>query len=960
MLSVTASVIRILVRLVIFAALCAGLPARAQLSTPDPMVFGSRYIVAFPENAINTTDKRFPSPLTDRYYIYLYSVDGGNHVTITPKGDGDRIEIDLDPGHFKAIEVSDQGPVTEFGKPSTNTFIVTATKPIVLYCYMSTRFGGEAWTPLPVESWGMEYYAPALPGKQLTNIYSSGIEGSPGSGDISPAPSEILVLAAYNGTHVTISPNGTLRDNPVVTDVVLMAGEAYQVRSFVDTVDAGYTAQPDLGGSRVTADKPIAIISGNTRTQVVDSLSGITHNTYKNMLIEWPAPIEQHGQQFVYLPTVDDRAPGSQAQASSPAVRSNEFVRIYGTSADTTIGSFWNPSIMKLDTFRISHGKFKEIRINRLEQGISFRTNKPASAVMHSAGVALYHDTSTYPGQKKGISYNTWSPYMVDLTPREEWASFAPFIAPLYPPSISHYVNVVADSADIGKIFIKEGSPGQGSEEPFIFNRGAIPGTDLVWGTQQIFAGADYYLRGADSNVRFQGYVYGVRTGYEILRFTKYPEYEEGAAISYGYPLAPSRRVVGAGDTLEIYTERIGCYDMHCRLRIANLNPVGLRSLWLRDGSRNTKIRFLDPVDSTAILRATGAEFDLRPIDTLQQASATLVIMDRTGKYWTVPYEFTPTPATLAPESRLEFGEVRVNTQVGRKIVVRNPATVGNLRVEEIDLASDTGPFRIIQTSKILPASLPPGDSMTIVVLCSPGSEGAFVDTLQLRLQCARRSISMRADGVRPCLQIPNLDFGIVKPNEPKSLPLEICNQGTGDATLIDSTRKGVLTWIPRGFTILPEDLETLKDVTIPPGTCIQITVSFQSSDTGTFTTVARLWADTRACRDTSLWSAYVDAPPPVVGAPLTTDASGYILLPNRPNPFATVTEIDVTIPRREHISAEIFDATGRRVATLVDAVIEPGIHRLSWDGSSHPSGIYHLRIASPTWSGSTTMILTH
>jgi len=956
---VRASITRLLASVVASAACLALAPLHAQLPTPDPLVFGSRYVIAFPEIATNAIDKRFPSPLTDRYFLYIYSVDNGNHVTITPKSGSGRIEVDLQAGHFSTVELTDQGPVAEFDRPSNNTFLVTSARPIVVYCYMATRFGGEAWTPIPVEAWGREYYAAALPGKQLTNTYSSGIEGSPGTGDISPAPSEILVLAAYDGTHVTIAPNGTLRDDPVVKDVVLMAGQAYQVRSFVDTTKAGITAQPDLGGSRVTADKPIAIISGNTRTQVVDSLGGITRNTYKNMLIEWPSPVEQQGDEFVFLPTLDDRAPDSPAQASSPAARSSEFVRIYGTSADTTIGSFWNQSIKKQDTFRVTRQKFKEIRVNRLGQGIAFRTNRPAYAVMHSAGVALYHDTSAYPGQKKGISYNTWSPYMVELVPREQWVSFAPFIAPLYPPSVDHYIDVVADSADIGRVFIEEGSSGQENETPFVFNRGAIPGTDLVWGTQQIFAGTDYYLRGADSTVRFHGHVYGVRTGYEILRFTKYPEYEEGAAISYGYPLSPSRGVVGAGDTLEIYTERIGCYDMHCRLRIANLDPVGLRSIRLRSDSYNTKIRFLDPADSTEILRATAVELDLRPIDTLRAASATLVIMDRTGKYWNVPYDFTPTPATLVPASVLDFGSVRVGERTGRTIVVTNPAKQGNLRVEELTLASGTGAFTVLQTSTILPASIPPGDSMTIVVLCEPSTEGTFVDTLKLRLQCARRSLPMRTDAVRPCIEVPDLDFGLLKPDEPKLLNLQICNRGTGNAMLVDSTGDGVLTWIPHAFTIAPEDLETLKQITIGPGTCAQIGVTFRSADTGTFTTVARLWADTRECRDTSIWSAQVEAPPPVLDAPTTGTASGYALQPNRPNPFAIVTEIVFTIPKRDHVSAEIFDAAGRSVTTLVDDVLERGSHRISWDGSAHPSGIYHLRIASGSWSSSTTMILT-
>ena len=59
------------------------------------------------------------------------------------------------------------------------------------------------------------------------------------------------------------------------------------------------------------------------------------------------------------------------------------------------------------------------------------------------------------------------------------------------------------------------------------------------------------------------------------------------------------------------------------------------------------------------------------------------------------------------------------------------------------------------------------------------------------------------------------------------------------------------------------------------------------------------------------------------------------------------------TLPTRSDVSVAIYDLAGRQVALAVDGVLEPGLHRLAWDGrGSHGealgSGIYFARLATP------------
>lgn len=70
------------------------------------------------------------------------------------------------------------------------------------------------------------------------------------------------------------------------------------------------------------------------------------------------------------------------------------------------------------------------------------------------------------------------------------------------------------------------------------------------------------------------------------------------------------------------------------------------------------------------------------------------------------------------------------------------------------------------------------------------------------------------------------------------------------------------------------------------------------------------------------------------------------------PNPFNPVTTIRFDLHRSSSVRLEIFDVAGRRIATLVDGVKEPGRHEVDWDGSTGgggraASGVYFCRFST-------------
>jgi hypothetical protein len=69
------------------------------------------------------------------------------------------------------------------------------------------------------------------------------------------------------------------------------------------------------------------------------------------------------------------------------------------------------------------------------------------------------------------------------------------------------------------------------------------------------------------------------------------------------------------------------------------------------------------------------------------------------------------------------------------------------------------------------------------------------------------------------------------------------------------------------------------------------------------------------------------------------------------PNPAHRQTRMRFGLPRSAHVSLDVYDVNGRRVAKVADRTFEPGYHELSWSGTgdmgSVPSGIYFMRFTA-------------
>lgn len=78
----------------------------------------------------------------------------------------------------------------------------------------------------------------------------------------------------------------------------------------------------------------------------------------------------------------------------------------------------------------------------------------------------------------------------------------------------------------------------------------------------------------------------------------------------------------------------------------------------------------------------------------------------------------------------------------------------------------------------------------------------------------------------------------------------------------------------------------------------------------------------------------------------------------NYPNPFNQSTTIEYYLPWRQNITLTVSTMTGRMIVSLVREQKSSGMHQVTWDASTVPSGIYFYRLQAGEYIETKKMIL--
>jgi len=150
------------------------------------------------------------------------------------------------------------------------------------------------------------------------------------------------------------------------------------------------------------------------------------------------------------------------------------------------------------------------------------------------------------------------------------------------------------------------------------------------------------------------------------------------------------------------------------------------------------------------------------------------------------------------------------------------------------------------------------------------------------------------------------------------------------------TSRNAVVTWhIPLGLSLTTERIYAVID----PDDAITGEVH-EDNNTG--------WAPVIA----------LGTPTGVEGGPVETLPRVASLHQSYPNPFNPSAMIRFELPVTDHVTLTVFNVIGQRVATLVDGLMAPGRHEVTFDGGSLPSGVYFYRMQSTSFSDVKKMML--
>jgi len=89
-----------------------------------------------------------------------------------------------------------------------------------------------------------------------------------------------------------------------------------------------------------------------------------------------------------------------------------------------------------------------------------------------------------------------------------------------------------------------------------------------------------------------------------------------------------------------------------------------------------------------------------------------------------------------------------------------------------------------------------------------------------------------------------------------------------------------------------------------------------------------------------------------------TKTVQDFQLYDNYPNPFNPSTTISYNLSNSTNVKIEIYNTVGQRISELVNFDQQAGFHKISFDASGLPSGIYIYKISTPYYSESKKMML--
>jgi hypothetical protein len=674
---------------------------------------GLHFLIGYIENEFYVIDPSRNKELK----IFISTKDDSNIEIKFPNQGAEYFSLPADS--VMVMEIPPYIESTESEEITDKLVEIKSDVPVTVYAFSSQPRTSDSYAAIPIANWGKEYYVMSFPNDQYT------LDKPPAHKQdsirlLTPRSSEFLVVSAYDNTKVNITPKvltrGGMQANQTY-EVTLNKGECYMVQSFPVSANRG-----DLSGSKITADKPIGVISGHQRASVPIGLN--PQFDTKDHLVEMITPAESWGNTYISVPF-----------NISPE---GDLFRVMGKEQGTIISRKNSQNEIQYDLNDDDY--MYEFR--GITEPTIWNANKPVQIAQFM--MRTNNETRN----------DLYDPSMVMLSPAEQFVSRVIFHTPgnvFNNPEqyIEHYVTVIAQKEALPHITLNE----ELLDTTTNLTSSRIVGSDYYWTQIKLTAGTHKL---ESKTGRFSGILFG-----------------NGKYDSYAMILGASLTNPKYEDSLAPVVD----YDVDCWQINAtatddnNVSASGIYYAFVRDNETfnfNYSISPINPNDSVISFTAT-------PKDIFQDGVIVFEIYDKSGNMEKFTYRHNAVMLEVPDE--FTYDAVDWQDSVCFEYTIKNSG-VDDIQLLDIVLNADS---RVsLEFAGDLPEILENNEEFTFKLCINPKGDSTLISgNIDILFDCGiEYSYPVDVGFSAPALIAEDYNFGDILVGEDSCTVLEIINIG--------------------------------------------------------------------------------------------------------------------------------------------------------------------------------------
>jgi hypothetical protein len=763
------------------------------------------------------------------------------------------IQVPLDLSRTKPTE---PGEIVEY-----KSCHITAKHPINVQYFSTGSCSGGSYLGLPTNMLGKTY---------VVESYHDNVGGIGGVLSNEDAAGYFEVIAAFDGTHVNITPTSTTRGKhsgvncgtgatgtPQPFQISLNHGQTYMVKS------AANDPSCNISGTTIVADKPVAVIAGheNAFTDGSDPQPGGSRQLEaRDYMIEEMIPVEYWDTTgLVSIPFVDSQAPvyagfgdeydfftGVIPETFGPGPQASEvaFDTCGGHSNGFTVGPFQNPVQARI--------------------GITSPVN--ASSTNGTKIHMVQYDQRMQGG---GAPYP--APSQMSIVPMSLWKYSYLWSVPANTFEIlqGYYINLICNVSDWDAQKIKVSVNG-GKLAPINSALATkkkytcIPGHPELVGVAMALGPGSYYATCDTGAHPFMIYNYGFRAidpDRDLGDFC-------GDDHFFGYALPVGMAKSATGGDMTVTVDTI-CARWHVCVHDHRKVGPGIKSIQILEDPNGDIIRppeqsynvifdvanpNVNP-DNLTEIDLVGSDtaycFDVLVANNLDSRGAfgAIYIADNAGNGYLVKLKYISQKLTRTFNPDYSNGRDSLvfpilfpgrDTCANIIYVSTAAATDPTLEIDSAYLKTPTDKyFAINRITPSLPVLLHGGDSLTIQICFHSRDTLVHSDTLVMKSSCFSAPTTLVGPGGTPIIFATDRDFGSVIIGDTKCDTVTVRNIGTLPFTLTNGFLQDSIN-----FSFNPP---LASPVVIAPGGYVRLMVCFHPKSVGSFSTTATWKTDVGA-----------------------------------------------------------------------------------------------------------------